>query len=54
MTILDQFELDFKSVDEVTPSLKELVGELSNFPNLSPSDELIVRLNKWLDKMKNM
>ena len=51
---MDQLELGYKAVDDVTPSLKELVDELSIFPNIKSDSELIQTLKKWLEKMKGM
>ena len=54
MTLLDQFQLDSRQVDEILPMMMDLGATLDTYPNLPADYEGRAMIEKWVQKMKAM
>ena len=48
---LDQLELEIYDIDQVQPAIIDIKHALMSFPNISPTRDCVVRIEKWVEQL---
>ena len=52
ISAVDLLEINIIDIDHVLPAVKEIQSSLNSYPNLPANHESIVKINKWVDLLK--